>query len=125
MNETKNDKIKIDAFTYLKLRQLERDLERGYFNEFDFFLKYSSKDGINYALEWAAFHGKLDSVIKAVGHGANIHANNNVALQMATENNHINVIKYLLALEEILDIEQKISAFETKLSAIEKIINNK
>ena len=116
-------KTTIDAFTYLKLRQIERDLERGYFGEFKFFLKYSSKHGINYALEWSAFHGKLDSVIQTVEHGADIRANNNVALEMATENNHLNVIKYLVALEEILTIKEKIIAMDERITKIEKFLS--
>lgn len=100
MSESKNDKIAIDAFTCLKLRQIERDLERGYFGEYDFFLKYSSQNGINYALEWAAYHGKLEYVKKALERGANIHANNDVALQMASENNHLDIVKLLIAIDE-------------------------
>ena len=123
MSESKKDKTTIDAFTYLKIRQIERDLERGYFGELDFFLKYSKKNGINYALEWAAFHGKLEYVKMALTKGADIHANNDIALQMAVENNHLNVVKYLIIVEKIFTIEEQITSIEKRLQAIEEKID--
>lgn len=96
------DSIRITRDAFIHIRQIENSMERGYFKEddVDFFLKYSGKNGLNYALEWAAFHGRLDVVKKAIAHGADIHANNDVAFLMASENNHIDVVKYLVSVDK-------------------------
>ena len=43
--------------------------------------------------------GRLDQVIIALKKGANIHANNDYALRLASKDGHLDVVKYLESLK--------------------------
>lgn len=85
-----------DAF--LKIRWIEKQIAEGNFKNFEYFLKYSGQQALDYALEWAAYYGKTDLAKLAIDAGACVEAHNNVALQMACENNHLETMKYLLSI---------------------------
>ena len=90
--------IKTTREAFLKNKKIQKDFEEGNFTEIDFFLKYSGKEALNYALEWTAFHGQIELVKQTINAGANIHADNDVALQMACENGHLNIVIYLISI---------------------------
>jgi ankyrin repeat protein len=87
------DKTK-DAF--VKIRKIEKELAKGIFDNFDFFLEYSGKQAKEYALEWASFYGKLNLVKKTISEGANINCSRGCALQMAIRNGHYDIVIYLV-----------------------------
>lgn len=78
---------------FIKTKKIERGLANGIFSDLDYFLKYSGKNAIDYALEWTAFYGQLDLVKKTINAGADLV---NPPLQMACLNGHIDVVKYLI-----------------------------
>jgi hypothetical protein len=57
------------------------------------------------ALARAAANGDLERVKNLIERGAYLYAANNKALQKATENGHVDVIKYFCELEEAVKAE--------------------
>lgn len=105
MNSKYSNKNKIDAARiafmkkkeeFIKKKQAEISFEKGFFNDIDFFIERASKEGLNYALEWTSYWGKVDLVKKVLDKDADINANKSIALQMSCENGHIDVVKFLL-----------------------------
>ena len=89
----------------IKTRQIERELEIGNFGNLSYFLKYSGQQALDYALEWTAYYGKIDLVKQCIKYGANIHANKEVALQMACENGHLDTVRYLVSLGADINVD--------------------
>src|SRR5438874_1926686 len=81
---------------FKKNRRIERDMADGNFADFDFFLKYSGKMALNYALEWTSFYGKVDLMNKTLDAGADIDIIGSTALQMSCCNGHLDAVIYLL-----------------------------
>ena len=87
---------------FIKIKQIEEDLANGKFDRIDFFLKNTTLDGINYALEWASSYGKLDLIKKIIILIGEINFKSEIILKPACENCHIDIVKY--ALEHKADI---------------------
>jgi len=81
---------------FIRLKQIESDLANGKFDDIEYFLENASRQALEYAFEWASYHGNFDWVKEMLRLGVNIHVNNDVALQMSVQNNHIDVVKYLI-----------------------------
>jgi ankyrin repeat protein len=50
-----------------------------------------------YVLEWASSNGHLDVVKCLIAHGADVHSENDVALQCAASNGNLDVVEFLIA----------------------------
>lgn len=81
----------------------ENELAIGNFTNIDYFLSKGTTGTIEYAFEWAAYHGKLDIVKKTIKMDVNISNSKCIALQMASRNGHLDVVVYLLQLCSLND----------------------
>jgi len=89
-------KIALTKEAFIKIRKIEKELSEGKFDNLEYFLKYSGKMALNYALEWASFYGKNDLVKKILSEPTDFNASNGIALTIACKNGHLNIVKFLL-----------------------------
>lgn len=80
----------------LKVRQIEKEFSLNVFENFEAFVSVAGQEALDYALEWAAYYGRLDLVCKAVDRGAGLSTSNGGAFQMACRNGHLHVVRYFV-----------------------------
>lgn len=95
---TKNNKLFTKAKKiFFMLKQIEQEFVKGEFNNFDYYLENSYNiNHVDYALEWSAYHGRLDLVKKAIEKGGDPNNSNSAPIQMASRNGHLDIVKYLM-----------------------------
>lgn len=91
-----DDQITRTKKAFKKIKKIEIELADGEFKNLEYFLRWSGKQAWNYALEWAAFYGRLDLVKKVIATGADPNASSCASLQMACRNGHLEIVKYLV-----------------------------
>jgi ankyrin repeat protein len=58
----------------------------------------STLEALNYALEWASYYGKLPLIKRTIIKGADINYSNCACIQMASGNGHLDAVSYLIEL---------------------------
>ena len=107
---------------FFRLKEIEQEFVKGEFKNFDYFLKnIYNINHVDYALEWSAYHGRLDLVKKAMDKGGDPNYSNSAPIQMASRNGHYDIVKYLMekgSSKSILNINILIEAIEENHSEI-------
>ena len=83
--------------SFLKCRQIQWDLSQNKFDDIEYFIKWSQREGLAYALEWACFYHRIDIVQKLLDKGTDPTINPG-CLHNAVLSNNIDMVKMLFSI---------------------------
>ena len=98
---------------YIKTREIEREFGDGNFKRFDYFIKNTTVNGLDYALELVAFHGRCDLAKKIIATEMDISGSIFKSIITAVNQNHYEVTEVLLETLVKMKLQHKSKNYTT------------
>lgn len=98
---------------YIKIREIEKELGNGDFTRLDYFIKNTTDNGIDYALEWISYFGRHDLAKKIISTEIDITGSIIKSIITAVNQNHCEMTELLLETYIKMKLAHKSNQYNT------------